>query len=511
VPALNWLLQTETKSELSLRLTVEALGRIGPAAKPAVTRLNQLLNDEREDMLWVKCESAIALARIGPAAKGAVPSLIKVLTSSKNGNSLRLAAITAVGAIHSDAQSAVPTLLCVIRDPKEAPNLRIEAIRALRPFGYLAVEGLPALVAISTSQWDTIAYPQDAAESIFLILDSSVMHFDDLTRKDRRNLDRMLKQFKPRLVELDGIVPSKTLNGIQSLAARIAVLVVQQNPLPNKYAAWIKETLTYVGIALPGIGIVILLLMGNLPVRVLLRLHIPISASTAPPVALLKFFFELIPANIAYNSSCNRRWVNLVLPEVKERNRMPDLNECPHYAFGLNEHPLRPLCQFSPEEIRTDFSNMRVRLLITGPQNATTLLANMICHWAASANHPPQGQGPFIPVRVHMLDIVNSAASSTLSSIGTQLNDVIPRFSNLPPMFVRRLLEQGHILLVCGLHSAHPPAGAGAEVLRDRVDSLFSEVGIRNLIVLSHIVPADMETYRHIRTSVSQVVSKIGI
>jgi HEAT repeat protein len=77
------------------------LGKMGPAAAPAVPSLIDQLGDE---MLDATGAVVLALKQIGPAAKDAVPKLIEMLDEP----SAEIA--DALGAIGPDARAAIPAL-----------------------------------------------------------------------------------------------------------------------------------------------------------------------------------------------------------------------------------------------------------------------------------------------------------------------------------------------------------------------------------------------------------------
>ncbi|MBN9522643.1 HEAT repeat domain-containing protein [bacterium] len=153
-----------------------ALGRIGPAAEPAVPRLVQMLNDPGEDrgvrgeviaalgtlrtdspdavaaLIRIvndsspvfRPEAAEALGRIGPPAKRAVPDLIRTLSDAEL-TRLRRQAAFALGEMGPDAGAAVPALRAALADPD--PNLSWNAAVALGNIGPGASAAVPDLVA----------------------------------------------------------------------------------------------------------------------------------------------------------------------------------------------------------------------------------------------------------------------------------------------------------------------------------------------------------------------------
>jgi HEAT repeat protein len=89
-----------------------ALGRIGPAAAPAVPNLLQLLKDADET---VRCRTAEALGQVRDAA--AVPALAAELAGP--GSPLKEVAVRALGEFKEAARPAVPALVALLNDPDE--------------------------------------------------------------------------------------------------------------------------------------------------------------------------------------------------------------------------------------------------------------------------------------------------------------------------------------------------------------------------------------------------------
>jgi HEAT repeat protein len=94
------------KNEKAREHVAYVLGRIGPAAAPAVPALTSLISDPDER---VAQEAILALAAIGPDAKAAVPSLISGIKTPDNPNAH--AAAFALGKIGKNADTAVPALI----------------------------------------------------------------------------------------------------------------------------------------------------------------------------------------------------------------------------------------------------------------------------------------------------------------------------------------------------------------------------------------------------------------
>jgi HEAT repeat protein len=112
-----------------------ALGRIGPAAAPAVPALADALTDPDQA---VRLSAASALGWIGPAAAPAVPALIEVLADPDQ----RVRGI-ASGALGLIGPPAVPALANALADPDQ--QVRAYAALALREIGPAAAPAVPAL------------------------------------------------------------------------------------------------------------------------------------------------------------------------------------------------------------------------------------------------------------------------------------------------------------------------------------------------------------------------------
>jgi HEAT repeat protein len=84
-------------------VTIDALGRIGAAAVPALV---EVLADPNP---VVRRRAAQALARIGPDARDAVPDLIVALQDRNE--EVRKSAARALGQIGPDARAAIPALM----------------------------------------------------------------------------------------------------------------------------------------------------------------------------------------------------------------------------------------------------------------------------------------------------------------------------------------------------------------------------------------------------------------
>jgi HEAT repeat protein len=100
----------------------EALGRIGPAAVPAII---QCLRDGKGDGM-----AALALGMIGPPARAAVPELIKLLDNEYM--PARIDAAWALGRIGPAAAEAVPRLEAMLKDREVLSAAAAEALKNIR-------------------------------------------------------------------------------------------------------------------------------------------------------------------------------------------------------------------------------------------------------------------------------------------------------------------------------------------------------------------------------------------
>jgi HEAT repeat protein len=116
----------------------EALGKIGPAAVPA---LIDALGDEDQGALRFV---AIAVATIGPDAKAALPQLTKLLESENP--SVRMEAARAVWRITKQKEPTVSVLIDVVKQGKFDSN--VHAARALGNIGADAEAAVPVLIEV---------------------------------------------------------------------------------------------------------------------------------------------------------------------------------------------------------------------------------------------------------------------------------------------------------------------------------------------------------------------------
>jgi HEAT repeat protein len=117
----------------------KSLGEIGLAPRTAVPDLIQLLRDGE---VWVRRAVARLLGGTGSAAAPAVRSLIDALCDGDAG--VRSEAARALGELGSTAASGVPNLIEALRDIDAA--VRREAVNALRQLGPLAAPAVPDLI-----------------------------------------------------------------------------------------------------------------------------------------------------------------------------------------------------------------------------------------------------------------------------------------------------------------------------------------------------------------------------
>ena len=136
----------------------EALGRIGPEAKQAVSALAQALTDGYSD---VRQSAAEALGQIGPAA---VAALIQALKDEEWWK-VRQSAAEALGRIGPEAKAAVPELIQALKD--ENWHVRQYAAETLGGIGRAAKAAVPALAqALKDEDSDVRESAAEALEKI---------------------------------------------------------------------------------------------------------------------------------------------------------------------------------------------------------------------------------------------------------------------------------------------------------------------------------------------------------
>ena len=116
------------------RSTAEALGNFGPAAKPAVSELLKMLNNDDE---ITRVNAAVALWKIDRHPK-ALPALLEML---RHGNSSQAyPAAVALGQMEKEADKIAPALIEALHAP--SADVRRAAARSL---GQLGKAAFPAL------------------------------------------------------------------------------------------------------------------------------------------------------------------------------------------------------------------------------------------------------------------------------------------------------------------------------------------------------------------------------
>lgn len=118
-------------------LVIRPLSGFGAAARDAIPDLIEILtSDSSSHMRW---EAARTLGKIGPAAKSAVSALIQA--TMDHDPLLREHAAEALGDIGPDAAEAVPALVVALEDPET--KVRRDAVRSLGQIGPAAKSALP--------------------------------------------------------------------------------------------------------------------------------------------------------------------------------------------------------------------------------------------------------------------------------------------------------------------------------------------------------------------------------
>src|SRR5262249_6447738 len=110
VPALVNLLRGGKASPDVSRHVIETLGKIGPAATDAAPVLTGILGDKAR--LSEASAAAASLGRIGPAAVPALQNLLKAKDPYVRGRALE-----ALGAVGPAAREAVPAVQEALKDP----------------------------------------------------------------------------------------------------------------------------------------------------------------------------------------------------------------------------------------------------------------------------------------------------------------------------------------------------------------------------------------------------------
>ncbi|HEY3963679.1 MAG TPA: HEAT repeat domain-containing protein [Planctomycetaceae bacterium] len=177
----------EDRDEDVRRESAQALGKIGPPAKPAIPALLRALEDPADSVKWHVAEAlsrigeaavvplierlsdkhlqyaaVIILGDIGPAAHVAVRPLLQLMSRAGHSTDLEREIVLALSRIGPAAKEAVPTLLAILGD--EANQARSAAAWALAKIG--AKETIPQLIA---------AFPKSAGSDLAITVPIAVM------------------------------------------------------------------------------------------------------------------------------------------------------------------------------------------------------------------------------------------------------------------------------------------------------------------------------------------------
>src|SRR5262249_47989274 len=119
---------------------------LGDAAKDAVPELVKAYDEDVS--VPSRCAIAEALGWIGPSAKPAIPLLLRVATNSDA--QLRANALWTLGEIHADPSVCVPRLINALGDSNSWPQLC--AAHALGRFGADARAATPSLTRLAKAE-----------------------------------------------------------------------------------------------------------------------------------------------------------------------------------------------------------------------------------------------------------------------------------------------------------------------------------------------------------------------
>jgi len=138
-----------------------ALGRVGPAAAPAVPALAAVAADEGRlvDPRW---SAVVALGRLGPVSGAAVPTLLGLLSDSDA--DMREASARSLGAISED-RTVVSGLIAASRDRDQL--VREGAAVGLGAIGPPAADAAEALERLCEDDWPAVRVA--AADAVFLV------------------------------------------------------------------------------------------------------------------------------------------------------------------------------------------------------------------------------------------------------------------------------------------------------------------------------------------------------
>ena len=146
--------------------SVEALGKIGPAAKAAISELIKILKYERKSDSMGKKIINSATEALGKIGLAAVPALIEALKNEKNRHRI----VEALGNVGREAKAAVPVLIkALIKALKDKDFLICEHVaKALGKIGPEAKEAVPILIKTlkDKDDWKKEEVRYSAAEAL---------------------------------------------------------------------------------------------------------------------------------------------------------------------------------------------------------------------------------------------------------------------------------------------------------------------------------------------------------
>jgi HEAT repeat protein len=158
-------------SDVEVRMAaVFTLGEIGPAAADAVEPLMRVVNDYERDR-GTATMAIDALGRIGPAARRVIPDFIAMLRAPRHYPWTNVAmALCRIGPEgRAEASSTVPALIEMLATDKWAPNRRFAA-EVLSAIGPAARQAIPALKAATD---DSDPQVRHAAQDAVMFLEHS--------------------------------------------------------------------------------------------------------------------------------------------------------------------------------------------------------------------------------------------------------------------------------------------------------------------------------------------------
>jgi HEAT repeat protein len=136
----------------------EALGKIGPAAAPALPKLRNMLRSDKDGE--VRAIAAQTILRLDPSDKEALPELIGLVKNDQDGTAGPEAALAALESLGPSAVAAMPAIKAALRSASCA--LRGQAAEAL-----VAVAGKDAVpTLIEQLQWEQRIGNEKRAESV---------------------------------------------------------------------------------------------------------------------------------------------------------------------------------------------------------------------------------------------------------------------------------------------------------------------------------------------------------